>query len=117
MPQDDLTEMFGEPISVYTEEQAVADGVLIHPYPERWPWLLISVQVHAACQKVDTKFGSERTYDQCAVPLLMNCIMAAQAAQKSKKKPPIVLEGTVAGTVWIMPNGMGGMTVLNPEER
>jgi hypothetical protein len=113
MPQDDLTEMFGEPISVYTDEQAVADGVLIHPYPQRWPWLLISLQVHAACDK--KKHG--RTYDQCAVPLLMDCIMAAQAAQKSKKKPPIVLEGTVAGTVWIMPNGMGGMTVLNPEER
>jgi hypothetical protein len=113
MPKDDLTEIFGEPISVYTDEQAVADGVLIHPYPQRWPWLLISLQVHAACGK--GKHG--RTYDQCAVPLLMDCIMAAQAAQKSKKKPPIVLEGTVAGTVWIMPNGMGGMTVLNPEER
>lgn len=108
-----IEQLFGEPISVYTEEQAVEDGVLIHPYPNRWPWLLISQQVHGACG--EQKHG--RTYDQCCVPLLMDCIMAAQAAQKTRKKPPLVLEGTVAGTVWIEPNGKGGMTVMKPEER
>lgn len=102
-------DIFGERISVYTEDQAVEDGVLIHPYPERWPWLLISAQVDAACRRA--KHG--RTYEQCLVPLLMDCIMEAQ----SGKRPPLVLEGTVAGTVWIMPNAKGGMTVLNPEER
>ncbi len=26
------------------------------------------------------------------------------------------LEHTVAGTVWIKPNGMGGLTVMTPED-
>lgn len=93
----------------YTSEQAIDDGVLVHPYPTRWPWLLITAGVHSKC-------GSQegRTYDQALVPLLMDCIMAVQANRK--KEPPIVLEHTVAGTIWIMPNEMGGMTVMNPED-
>ena len=113
MDNDDLTKMFGEPISVYTEDQAIEDGVLIHPYPERWPWLLITCGVNSACDQED----KGRTYDQCLVPLLMDCILMAQAAQRSKTKPPLVLKHTIAGTVWIEPNGKGGMTVLKPEER
>ena len=102
---------FGEIISEYTDQQAVEDGVLHHPYPKRWPWLLITQTVFAACCDVDG-----RTFDQCLVPLLMDCIMAVQGAMKTKKEPPIVLEGTIAGTVWIMPNGSGGMTVMTPED-
>ena len=44
----------------------------------------------------------------------MDCIMAVQANKKAD--PPIVLEHTVAGTVWIMPNEKGGMTVMKPED-
>lgn len=93
----------------YTADQAIKDGVLVHPYPTRWPWLLITANVHEKC-------GSQegRTYDQALVPLLMDCIMAVQ----SKKNPefPIVLKHTVAGEVWVMPNEQGGMTVMNPED-
>ena len=99
-------------ISRYTEKQAIADGVLYHPYPGHWPGLLITVGVHTAC----TDLPNGRTYDQALVPLLRDCIMAAQAAQKTGAKPPIVLEHTVAGTVWIMPNDKGGMTVMHPSE-
>lgn len=96
-------------IHSYTSDQAVEDGVLHHPYPTRWPWLLITNSVHTACT------GQEgRTYDQCLFPLLMDCIMAVQS--NKKKEPPIVLEYTVAGTVWIMPNEKGGMTVMKPED-
>jgi len=93
----------------YTEDQAVEDGVLIHPYPERWPWLLVTPNVHAACEADDL-----RTYDQKMMPLLTDCIMVAQSARR--KQPPLVLEHTVAGKIWIMPNGKGGMTVMTPEE-
>lgn len=93
----------------YGAEQAIEDGVLVHPYPERWPNLLITAGVHDKCR--DTSDG--RTYDQRLVPLLMDCIMAVQAR---KAEPPIVLEHTVAGTVWVMPNELGGMTVMNPED-
>jgi hypothetical protein len=105
-------DLFGDVIYEYTEDQAIEDGVLVHPYPELWPWLLITPNVHAACTG---KPG--RTYDQCLKPLLMDCISAAQDAHRSQRqRPPLVLEGTVAGTVWIMPNDKGGMTVMWPEE-
>lgn len=101
----------------YTEDNAIADGVLFHPYPKRWPWLLISVNVNAACSNND----SGRTYDQCLVPLCMDAILAAQAEQakamKGKKVSlPLVLENTIAGTVWISPNSKGGITICQPEE-
>jgi hypothetical protein len=98
-----------ETISRYTEEQAIEDGQLGHPYPERWPWLLITPGIHAACEAQDG-----RTYEQCLVPLLGDCILAAQSTRQSA--PPVVLEHTVAGTVWIMPNDKGGMTVMLPSE-
>lgn len=100
---------FGEPIHSYTSEQAIKDGVLYHPYPTRWPWLLVTQSVHTDCK------GQEgRTYDQCLTPLLMDCIMAVKG--KKEEDFPVVLEHTVAGTVWIMPNEKGGMTVMKPED-
>ena len=95
----------------YGAQQAIEDGALVHPYPHRWPNLLITAGVHAMCKTART---DTRTYDQCLVPLLIDCIMAVQANRK--KEPPIVLENTVAGTVWIMPNELGGLTVMNPED-
>ena len=93
----------------YTADQAIEDGVLVHPYPTRWPNLLITQKIHATCSE-----QQGRTYDQALVPLLMDCIMAVQ----SKKNPdfPIVLKHTVADEVWIMPNEKGGLTVMNPED-
>ena len=99
---------FGEVISVYTEDDAIADGVLVHPYPKEWPWLLITTAVHAVCSE-----QKGRTYDQCLIPLLNDCILAVKS---TKKEPPIILEHTVAGTIWIMPNGKGGMTVMLPSD-
>jgi len=97
-----------EIIHSYTAEQAIEDGVLVHPYPKRWPNLLITQSIHTDC-----KHQEGRTYDQCLVPLLMDCIMAVQA---TKKEPPVVLNHTAVGTVWIMHNELGGMTVMKPED-
>ena len=93
----------------YTSEQAIEDGVLVHPYPKRWPNLLITQKIHTTCENQEGL-----TYDQALTPLLMDCIMAVQA----KKNPdfPIVLKHTVADEVWIMPNEKGGLTVMNPED-
>ena len=33
----------------YTSEQAIEDGVLVHPYPKRWPNLLITQKIHTTC--------------------------------------------------------------------
>lgn len=98
-----------EVIFKYSTQQAIDDGVLVYPYPERWPWLLITSSVHDKCSADES-----RTYDQKLVPLIMDCIMAVQANKKAE--PPIVLEHTVAGTVWIMPNEQGGMTIMSPED-
>ena len=107
-----LDEIFGEPISVYTEDQAIEDGSLIHPYPTRWPWLLITPGVHSACSQGDCG----RNYDQCLIPLLNDCIMAARKAMKQNREFA-TLEFTVAGEVLIVPNGKGGATVMQPHER
>ena len=70
MNLSEMEEVFGPVISVYTIEQAIEDGYLHHPYPERWPWLLISENVARACESDDN-----RSFDQACVPLLIDCIM------------------------------------------
>lgn len=114
-----MQELFddAEVISQYTCEDAVNDGVLFHPYPDRRPWLLISTNVNAACQPTES---DNRTFDQKCIPLLNDCILAAQSPDANKKLQRdghLTLEHTVADTVWIVPNDKGGMTVLQPEER
>ena len=103
-------------IYAYTTEQAIDDGTLVHPYPERWPWLLITTGVWDAIVE-ETRKG-QRNYDQCLVPLLMDCIMQVQALMR--KKPYSAdfakLKRTVAGEVWIKPNDKGSMTVMLPSE-
>ena len=46
----------------------------------------------------------------------MDCIMAVKAKKPAHEDFPLILESTVAGTVWIMPNEKGGMTVMKPED-
>ena len=99
-------------IHAYTVHDAVVDGVLHHPYPERWPWLLISANVHHACRS-----QPNRAYDHALVPLLIDAIAAAQAAAaRGPIERPLELHHTVAGAVSIVPNEMGGMTVYTPDE-
>jgi hypothetical protein len=100
---------FDNIIHSYTSDEAVKDGVLHHPYPDLWPNLLVTNSVHTDC-----KNSKGQTYDQALTPLLMDCIMAVKADRK--RDYPLVLEHTVAGTVWIMPNEKGGMTVMKPED-
>ena len=122
--QNDLKELFGEVISYDGGvEQLVADGQFAHPYPDRWPWLVLSQNVNAACQE-DKSSDDKRTFDQKAVPLCMDAIMAMQADQKKPMQQRkvkdwgdfLTLEGTVAGTVRICMNDKGGMTIYTPEE-
>ena len=92
----------------YTIEQAIEDGVLCHPYPKQWPWLLVTQNVHLACKNQEG-----RTYDQCLIPLLNDCIMQVRS---NPREQMWTLEGTVAGVVWVVLNEKGGMTVMTPDE-
>lgn len=40
----------------------------------------------------------------------------AKAMKGKKVSLPLVLENTIAGTVWISPNSKGGITICQPEE-
>ena len=114
MDRCEVSDLFGEVISTYTEDQAIEDGVLVYPFPNRWPWLLITNSVHADCV---AKSKKGRTYDQALIPLLMDCIMETQSQMKRDPQCDlVVLENTVAGTVWIRPNSKGGMTVMKPSD-
>lgn len=102
----------------YTSEQAVEDGVLVHPYPKRWPWLLITASVHGAIE--DAIKDTQRTYEQALVPFLQDCIMLVQGDMErdpNKMKWYDVLDGNVTGrNVRIGLNDMGGFTVMFPED-
>lgn len=95
----------------YSADQAIKDGVLYHPYPTQWPWLLITQSIHSVCKDQEV-----RTYDQALKPLLVDCIMEVKAKKPTRDDFPIILHGTVADEVWIMPNEKGGLTVMKPED-
>jgi hypothetical protein len=101
--------MDDEVIFRYTSEQAIEDGALYHPFPQRWPWLLITASIHSICNQQEG-----RTYEQALVPLLLDCIM--EAKNNPSQDRPWILDHTVAGTVWIAVNEKGGLTVMTPEE-
>jgi hypothetical protein len=98
-------------IHSYTSDEAIEDGVLCHPYPDEWPWLLITSSIHEACDSA----ADGRTYDQALRPLLVDCILIARERAASGDFPA-ELTGTVAGTVWVCPNERGGITVMKPED-
>jgi hypothetical protein len=102
-------------VATYTEDQAIEDGVLVHPYPTRFPWLLLTIAVHVECERVaKDRYGSADEYSKVVMPLIMDAVMAVRASRE--KDPPIVLEHTAAGTIWIFPNAKGGMTIMLPSD-
>lgn len=109
-----IEDLFGEVVFHYGEEQAIADGALVHPYPDLWPWALVTRGVYDACEEL-TKEG--RDLDQVLKPLMIDAIATTQRAVARNPHCDLVeLEHTAAGTVWIRPNGQGGITILQPEE-
>lgn len=108
---------FGSPISSYTSRQAIADGVLVHPFPERFPGCLLTIGVHAAIETVQ----DQRTYAQRAIPLLQDAALIVLAGLKRDPDETLWtrgLYGNVTGReVWIGLNDLGGFTLMFPEER
>jgi hypothetical protein len=111
----DIQDLFGPPINVYTEEQAIEDGILHHLWPDRWPWLLVTNTVFSECERVADHRGAE--LNSVLIPLILDAIMETQRQHKLNPRTDLVeLEHTAIGTVWIRPNGKGGMTLMKPED-
>lgn len=99
----------------YSIDDAIADGSLIQPYPDKLPWLLITPGILEA-SKVASGFEDVET-QQVLIPLLLDaCIEAKRQSETGAEAIHVILEGTCAGTVWAMPNEMGGLTVMLPSE-
>ena len=111
MTTDDWGWPEGQPVSTYTDQDAINAGQLVYPYPDTFPGWLVTCGVFAAIEKLD----DGRTLAQRLIPLLMD----AQLIVRSKRDHLYTkgLEGNVTGQrVWIGQNGMGGFTLLFPEE-
>lgn len=100
-----------KPAIRYTTEEAIADGCLVYPFHDKFPNCLLSASVAGACEA-----SKGQTFEQAAIPLLMDCVSAVQARSDQEAEWPIKLSATVAGDVWIMPNDFGGITVMQPTD-
>lgn len=116
---------FGEPISVYTDKQAIDDGVLDEVDAERFPNCLFTQAVHAAImEKVGylsrrDKITSEQAYLRVAIPLMTDVVMVAKSPKNAGESlyTGNDLNGNVTGkTLWFAMNGLGGITVMFPED-
>lgn len=112
-------------ISSYTTEQAIEDGVLVHLYPDKYPYLLLTAAVHTAIKEkiepIQLGRGMKRTLDQAVIPLMMD---AARIVQRSIAADGLAeslwtkgLEGNVTGKeLWMALNDLGGLTIMFPED-
>ncbi len=107
-----MTKDKAEVIYSYSSEQAVEDGVLVQPDPKA-PGILIARSIHVVCSTVT---DGRRYMDKVAPLLLDACMAVRKPIESGSDEWPVVLEHTVAGTVWIMPNDLGGITLMKPED-
>jgi hypothetical protein len=107
--QEDL---FGPVISTYTSEQAIEDGFLCQPYPNKFPGWCFTAGVHAAIEAKD----DGRTYAQKAIPLLMDAAMIVRAQPGDHLYTKGLFGNVTDKEVWIGANELGGFTLMFPDE-
>jgi len=122
-----MEELFGPPIYAYTADDALEDGVLVEPYPERMPHFLLTTGVYEA---VRAKLKDPADADELKtrlIPFMVDAAMIVKAFMATVKPEDSEvypgrlftegLEGNVTGeTVWIAMNEKGGLTLLFPSE-
>ena len=120
-----MAEVFGNPVSVYTESQAIEDGMLVVVDQDRFPGCLFTAAVHAAImEKVGylsrrDGIGEAQAYLQVAMPLMMDVVATAKkpANRTESLYTGNELDGNVTGkTLWFGMNQGGGITVMFPED-
>jgi hypothetical protein len=116
--------MFGEPISVYTSDDAIEDGCLVPASPSTHPNWLLTRAVYERIVEVEG-FKDDGTdpdnapyslrWRQRVIPLLVDAALIA-----SKRKDHLWtegLEGNLTGKMlWIAANDQGGLTIMFPED-
>lgn len=123
-----MTEFYGEPISVYTDQDAIDDGCLVVVDKDRFPGCLFTQAVYAAImekvrQNIEHHGGIDvdtaQAYRQVAIPLMMDVIAVTQNPKNAGESMYTGndLDGNVTGrTLWFAMNGIGGITVMFPED-
>ena len=108
-PADD----YGEPISTYTDDQAIDDGFLVVAAPDQYgPKILLSRAVFEVLD-ADT---DDQEYLQKVIPLIQDALMICRARPHDHLWTR-GLDGNVTGRdVWIALNGRGGITLMFAED-
>ena len=113
-----------EPISTYTVDQAIEDGILVEAAPDQFgPKVLVTRAVFDAVwpaelldQEIDVDPKDGLTYLQKMIPLLQDALMICRANPNDHLWTN-GLEGNVTGRdVWIALNERGGITLMFPED-
>lgn len=105
-----------EPIYTYTTEHAIEDGVFCKVLATQ-PHVLTAA-VYEAIDEID----DGRTFEQKAVPLLMDALMIVKSKPRTKDGTTRRiwtkgLKGNVTGRdIWIGLNDIGGITLMFPED-
>ena len=114
-----LAEMYGEPISTYTANEAVEDGLLVEASPDTHPGWLLTRAVYERILEVEGFTDEDYPglgWKQRVVPLLMDAGLIV------RRRPDdhlwtMGLEGNLTGkTLWIGLNELGGLTLMFPED-
>lgn len=101
------------PDTRYTTEQALLDGCLVEPDHERWPHLLLSASIADVLNAIP--FGRDAQIES----FILDCIRITNEKAKVKDPEdlsPIEVHFPLTGTVWVVPNDLGGMTIMKPED-
>lgn len=108
-----------EIISYYGVEHAIDDGTLHHLWPERWPYLLVSDDLLRNVEAAAVKRPELGSTSQRLVPLIYDAVLEARRLIASGVPADDLLfslEHTIAGTVWVAANELGGLTVMTPAD-
>jgi hypothetical protein len=108
-------------VSTYTADQAIEDGVLVYPYPDKFPNLLLTRSIF---ELIDAQTKADRTFGQACLPFLQDVAYAwNRHVKRTQGQDGLCTEtrdlwGNVTGRndLWIAANEKGGITVMLPED-
>lgn len=114
----EMMTMVDEVIYSYTEEQAIEDGVLVQPLPDKDPRILMTTALYERLKEVAIKRDVE--VHQVTAPLILDAALIVSIGQRKDPNEYLWtegLEGNASGQdVWIQRNGKGSITLMFPSD-